>query len=84
MAQLEWTLPKVERLKEKCPYHKCPVCGQYGFKKGEVVMLYLRDVFQNKFQVRYAHILCAMRGWDVFPQKKLWREAQNINLLEAV
>ena len=80
----QWSIPRVVKLKEKCPYHKCPICGCYGFRKGEVVLKYLRDCWQGKFELRMAHIKCAMRSWDVWPSCADWREAQRINLLEAV
>lgn len=79
------TIPKVEKLKCDLPRNKCAICGEYGgFKKGDLAVNYLHDVFQNRFEWRYAHMFCVLRLWDAVPMKKLWKDAQNYNLLEAV
>lgn len=62
----------------------CPICRNKGFVKGELVMFYLHDSYHNRHTFRTVHIVCAMRAWSSMPFKKVFSEAQRLNLLEAV
>ena len=80
----KWAVPRAEKLKQDMPRNKCPLCGVVGFKKNEVIMRYLYDCYRGRFTFRYAHMLCVLRLWRVYPPKSIWTEAQKINLLEAI